>query len=552
MAEELSIATISSIDPNSGYCSNTKVYHSLRPSAPLPPDPAFLSLSDYIFSQLEKNPSLKTAIALIEAATGNSVSYPEFIQRVKNLARYLQNKVGLSKGDVAFILSPNSIHIPILYFSLFHLGVVISPANPMNTTLEISRQVELSKPVIAFATSAICQKLPRLFYPTILLDSHEFFLMMTTPMSTNSLKITKIGQSELSVILYSSGTTGKCKGVEITSRTWTAMTSAAMKVSRSNNKQVVGLCVVPYFHSFGFGCCVKAVATMETMVVMERFDLRLMMRTIEKFNVTNIAVAPPVVVAMTRSERGVGGYDLSSLKVVSSGGAAIQKVALDKFVKLFPGVQLSQSYGMTELGCAVAQTISPNESKMLGSVGRLAPNCRAKIIDPDSGVCLPPLQQGELWIKSPTIMKGYVDDEEATAATLNSEGWLRTGDLFYIDNNGFLFFVERIKELIKYKGYQVPPAELEHLLHSHPEIDSAAVIPYPDEEAGQIPVAFVVRRPCGNIQESQIRDFIAKQVAPYKRIRRVYFVDSIPRNATGKTLRKDLIRLAVSGHTSKL
>ncbi|KAK6921962.1 AMP-dependent synthetase/ligase [Dillenia turbinata] len=147
---------------------------------------------------------------------------------------------------------------------------------------------------------------------------------------------------------------------------------------------------------------------------------------------------------------------------------------------------------------------------------------------------------------------GYVEDEKATATTLNSDGWLRTGDLFYIDNSGFLFFVDRIKELIKYKGYQVPPAELEHLLPSHPVIDSAAVIPYPDEEAGQIPVAFVVRRAESSIQESQIRDFIAKQVAPYKRIRRVYFVDSIPINDTGKILRWELIRFALSAHTSKL
>ncbi|KAK3223592.1 hypothetical protein Dsin_010617 [Dipteronia sinensis] len=176
----------------------------------------------------------------------------------------------------------------------------------------------------------------------------------------------------------------------------------------------------------------------------------------------------------------------------------------------------------------------------------------AIIVDPETSIPQPPTKPGEIWLRGSFIMKGYVGDEEATAAILDREGWLRTGDLGYIDREGFLFYVDRIKELIKYKGYQVAPAELEHQLHSHPDIVDAAVVPYPDERVGQVPVAFVVRKHGSTIDESEIKEFIAKQVAPYKKIRRVIFISSIPRNSPGKVLRKDLIKLALSTAISKL
>ncbi|XP_047181143.1 4-coumarate--CoA ligase-like 5, partial [Vigna umbellata] len=147
---------------------------------------------------------------------------------------------------------------------------------------------------------------------------------------------------------------------------------------------------------------------------------------------------------------------------------------------------------------------------------------------------------------------GYVGDEKATAETLDSEGWLKTGDLCYFDSDGFLYIVDRLKELIKYKAYQVPPAELEHILHTNPEIADAAVVPYPDEEAGQIPMAFVVRKPGSNISANQVMEFVAKQVSPYKKIRRVSFVNSIPKSPAGKILRRELVDYALSSGSSKL
>lgn len=213
---------------------------------------------------------------------------------------------------------------------------------------------------------------------------------------------------------------------------------------------------------------------------------------------------------------------------------------------------LPKGYGLTESTAGVFRAVGPEESRRIGSAGRLLSGCEAKVVDPSTDITLHPCKPGELWVRGPTIMKGYIGEEEATSAILNPEGWLKTGDLCYIDNDGFLFVVDRLKELIKYKGYQVPPAELEHLLQKHSDIIEAAVIPYPDDEAGQVPMAFIVRQPNSTLCEAEIMEFVDKQVAPYKKIRRISFVNSIPKNPAGKILRKDLIKLATNKINPKL
>lgn len=558
----------SSIDPKSGFCSVTKIYHSLRPEILLPPETARISITDYAFSLLRtslSSESTTSAAGLIDASTGRRINYPQFIRRTETLAAFLQNIVGLRRGDSAFILSPNSVHIPILYFSLFSIGVIISPSNPISTNHEISHQIRLSKPAIAFATSVTAHKIPSLRYSTILLDSSEFESMMTTQLG-KPLR-SDVYQSDPAAIMYSSGTTGRVKGVVLTHRNWTSAIAGVHGVRpvRASASTAMSFCAVPYFHVYGFGYCMRAVAFGDSLLSMERFDLPLMMKVIEEYKISHVALAPPVIVKMVKDDGCVmDGYDLSSLEVVACGGAPISGSVIERFTKRLPNVQLSQAYGLTETTGGITRTMGPKESKVLGASGRLLSNYQAKIVDPETGLSLPPMKAGEVWIRGPYTMKGTyicIDDDEggstetSAAAVLDSEGWLRTGDLCYFDNEGFLFFVDRLKDLIKYKGYQVAPAELEHLLQSHPDIGEAAVIPFPDEEAGQVPMAFVVKQFQSTISESQIKDFIAKQVAPYKKIRRVWFVESLPKNATGKVLRKELLKIALSSTataTSKL
>ncbi|EEF50945.1 4-coumarate--CoA ligase-like 9 [Ricinus communis] len=536
--------TSASVDPKSGFNRITKIFHSLRPTVDLPSEDASISVADYALSSSPDFGSL----ALIDSSSGHGISYSDFYLFTKSLTCYLHNVIKLSKNDVAFVLCPKSTKIPILYFSLLSLGVIISPSNPLNTELEISRQISLSKPVIAFATSSTAHKIPKLNHKTILLDSPEFNSILTTSCPTHELDKVTVRQSDLAGIFYSSGTTGKVKAVMLTHRNLTAVVGGYLALKQ---EKAVTLNPVPYFHVYGFFYSLKSVALREVVVVMEKFELKKMLRAVQEFRVTQLAVAPPIVVQMVKDGL-TDCYDLRSLQAVGCGAAPLGRDVIAAFKARFPTVELWQGYGLTESSGVCSRATGPGESHCWGSVGRLTAYCKVKIVNPDTMVALLPGKQGELWIKGPTIMKGYVGDPEATSAALTSDGWLRTGDLCYIDEEGFVFIVDRLKELIKYKGYQVAPAELEQLLLSHPEIADAAVIPYPNEEAGQIPIAFIVKQPQSSLNEKDIMDFVAKQVAPYKKIRRVAFVNSIPKSPSGKILRKDLRDMILPAFASRM
>ncbi|XP_022773657.1 4-coumarate--CoA ligase-like 9 isoform X2 [Durio zibethinus] len=533
------------INPQNGFNSKTKTFHSLRPPIKLPPEQLPSTVTAHSLS-LQATSPWPDSVALIDSATGQKITYPELIHMINSLAFYLKTVIKLSKGDTAFVLSTNSVQVHILYLALLSIGVIVSPANPLNTVSEISRQIELSNPVIAFALSSTIHKLPKLRYGTILIDSPEFNSAMQKKPRFNDQDIDRVevNQSNLAAIMYSSGTTGKVKAVMLTHRNLISVITGYYSVKEVNKAASVVLHTMPLFHVFGFFYFIKSVALSETLVVMGRFDIEKTVKAVEYFRVQRLATAPPVVVAMLKG--GVTeGFDMSSLEWVGCGGAPLGEDVIAAFTEKFPNVLLTQGYGLTESGGGVFGFVGREACQRWGSVGKLAAYCEAKIVEPKTGEALPPCKQGELWLKGPCIMKGYAADPEATSATLVSDGWLRTGDLCYIDEEGFMFVVDRLKELIKYKGYQVAPVELEQLLQSHPQISDAAVIPYPDEEAGEIPMAFVSRQPQSSLSEAEIMDFVAKQVAPYKKIRRVAFIDSIPKNPAGKILRKELRKIAI-------
>ncbi|KAK9120018.1 hypothetical protein Scep_018111 [Stephania cephalantha] len=549
MAETIPRKSTSSIDPNSGFCSETNVYHNLRPRDALPPPHLPISAADHAFSLLHQSlsNSLHTTASFIDSTTARRLSYSDFLRHVGSLSSALQSRLGFSKGDTAFVLSPTCLEIPILYFSLLSLGVAFSPANPLSTPAEISRQIQISKPSVAFAAKSTAHKLPHTTttISTILIDSDYFNSMMTmmtlsesdlSSATSNPIQ-SRISQSDTAAILYSSGTTGRVKGVELTHGN---MIAGISTWPRRRGREVV-LITTPLFHTYGVAMCVKAVAMGETAVLMtstKRFDLEVMLKAVEDYRVTWMPVSPPIVVAMAKAEA-VERYDLSSLREMLCGGAPLGKDASERFKARFP-----HGYGLTESAVSPARMLDAEEAKRHGSVGRLNPHVDVKVIDTVTGMAQSPGRRGELWIRGAGTMKGYVGDEEATASALDDEGWLKTGDLGYIDRDGFVYIIDRLKELIKYKSYQVPPAELEHLLQSHPEIVDSAVIPYPDEDAGEIPMAFVVRKPGSTLNEAQ--------VAPHKKLRRVSFCSAIPKSAAGKILRRELIEHALSSPSPKL
>ncbi|GLJ42765.1 hypothetical protein SUGI_0886780 [Cryptomeria japonica] len=536
----------SDLNPSSGFSMATGIYYSKRDPIPIPPPHQHLDLTTYVFSHPHN-----TEIAIIDAQSNAQLSYRTLRHNVRALATGLQ-RLGIRKRDVVLIILPNIIHVPSIYLAIVSIGAILTTANPLNTEIEIRKQVADSNPVLAFAAPEFAHKARAAKLPVVLTQStnltandseyvatlHELFQS-----DVNNFQPVDIQQEDTATLLYSSGTTGKSKGVVATHRNHIAMVAGF--VNSIDTQNIITLCTMPLFHVYGFFYSVSSVATGTKLVLMAKFDFAQMLANVERYKVTSLPVAPPIFVALTKSPI-VTKYDLSSLKRIGSGGAPLGKETIDEFMALFPNIEVSQGYGLTESSGAVTFTSTGEEKKKYGTAGLLAANVEAKIVDVVSKKALPPNQRGELWLRGPTIMKGYFSNDEATATTLDSEGWLKTGDLCYFDEEGFLFVVDRIKELIKYKGYQVAPAELEELLLSNPEISDAAVIPYPDKEAGQIPMSFIVRKAGSKLNEEDVKSFVSKQVAPYKKIRRVAFVTSIPKSASGKILRKDLIQQTVT------
>ncbi|GJM92174.1 hypothetical protein PR202_ga08611 [Eleusine coracana subsp. coracana] len=559
------MAGVHHIDPRSGFCAATRTFHSLREAADLLPESLPTTVAAYAFSNLPS--SLPDRPALVDAATGISVSYPSFLAAVRSLACGFWSTLGLRPGDVALVVAPSRIEVPVIDFALMSIGAVVSPANPASTAEEYAHQAALSRPVVAFAAPEVAARLPP-HLRCVVIGSEEYNRLASDGRAPPPPAVA-VKQSDTAAVLYSSGTTGRVKAVALTHRNFIALLCAhkdnrekaareAAEAGVEPPPPTVTLFPLPLFHVFGFMMLLRSVAMAETAVLMERFDLSAALRAIERYRVTLLPGAPPLLVAMTKSEE-ARRRDLSSLLVIGIGGAPLGREVAEKFAAVFPNVELVQGYGLTESSGGVAATVGPEESKAYGSVGKLGSHMEAKIVDPTTGEALGPGQRGELWVRGPVIMKGkkslftcYVADDKATAETLDSEGWMKTGDLCYFNEDGFLYIVDRLKELIKYKGYQVPPAELEHILHSHPEIVDAAVIPYPDEDAGQLPMAFIVRKPGSNITKQQVMDYVAKHVAPYKKVRRVAFVSAILKSPAGKILRRELVQQALTMGASKL
>jgi acyl-CoA synthetase (AMP-forming)/AMP-acid ligase II len=272
--------------------------------------------------------------------------------------------------------------------------------------------------------------------------------------------------------------------------------------------------------------------------MLRQFDLEKFLRALEKYKVTVVPVVPPIVLALSASPL-VDRFDLSKLEALHCGAAPLSPEVANACSQRL-GVNISYGYGMTELSSLSHLSYRNAEKPKTHSIGYCLPNTVCKIIDLESKHDLEPGEKGEVCIRGPQVMKGYLGQPEATAEIIDSEGWLHTGDIGYTDEAGALFIVDRLKELIKYKGRQVAPAELEAILLSHPAIADAAVIPSPDEKAGEVPIAFVVLKQSASPEEIII--FVAERVAAHKRIRRVEFVDEIPKSPAGKILRRLLVQ----------
>jgi acyl-CoA synthetase (AMP-forming)/AMP-acid ligase II len=332
-------------------------------------------------------------------------------------------------------------------------------------------------------------------------------------------------RGDVALLLSSSGTTGLPKLVQLSHRAAvTSICQLSAVYPYREGERVLGL--APFFHIMGLSCVLlHALSSGATVVTMARFDLEEMLRTIERHGISQMLVPPPVLGALAHHPL-VDSFDLSSLRMIGVGGAA-STAELERAVEDRLGCMVGQGYGMTEAGPMIAAPAFDPPDVRHGSVGRLMSGTEARIVD------------GEVWVRGPQLMSGYVDNPLATAATLDAEGWLHTGDTGRFDDDGFLWLGDRIKELIKVKGFQVAPAELEALLREHPAVADVAVVGLPDGEAGERPVAFLVAR--GDLDRDALRAHVDAQVAPYKRLREIVELEALPRSPTGKLLRRMLV-----------
>ncbi|XP_010940654.1 putative 4-coumarate--CoA ligase-like 8 [Elaeis guineensis] len=519
-------------EERSFFCPSTGIYNGPWSSslAPTPP----LSLPQFLLSHSASSSSSKPAF--IDAETGVALTFANLRALTAAAARALA-VLGVRRGDVVLHVSPNSLHFPALVLAVMSLGAVFSTANFLQTRSEIQSQVQDSGPVLILTTADLAPKLDGLIpRPPTLIDQ---FLASLSIDRNAPVEFPGVGPADPAALMYSSGTTGKSKGVVSSHGNLVAMASVLRHVW--GRREEVYACVVPLSHMFGFSVFVcGAVAAGATVVVLRRYALDELLMAVEEHRVTLLPAVPPMVVQLARSG-GVAraNYDLRSLREVISSGAPLGRDNMERFADAYPGITLSQCYGLTETSGPVT-VCHGLKGRFQISIGRLIPTVEAKIVHVRTGKALPPNEHGELCLRGPPVMQGYLKNQEATSLAIDEEGWLRTGDLCYIDTQGHVYVVDRIKELIKYKAYQVAPAELEEVLSTHPEILDVAVTPYPDEEAGEIPMACVVRKAGSKIREEDIISFMEKKVAPYKKIRKVLFVEIIPRSPSGKILRRHL------------
>ncbi|KAL9177392.1 hypothetical protein ABFS82_01G055600 [Erythranthe guttata] len=547
--------------PNpSWYCPETGIYRSIYPSLNLPSDP-FLDVVSFISSQNQTGGNH----ALIDSSTGLSLSYTTLFSLVKSFASGLHHSIGVKQGDVILILLPNSVFFPVVFLAALSVGAVVTPMNPLSSLSEIKKQVLDSSASLAFTLVGKVDELvgslgggcrvigvpeDMFDFDSLRSDGSVFGELVSSDPSLAPRP--RIAQNDTAAILYSSGTTGRAKGVMLTHGNFIAMMVLFVRFEASMydypSTENVYLAVVPMFHVYGLSLFVMGLLSLGcTIVTMKKFGANEMATAVERYGVTHLHAVPPLVAELVRRAKRDGSCNsFRSLKQVSCGAAPLSENSINEFKETFPRVDFIQGYGMTETTAVGTRGYNTIEARKYSSVGLLSPNAEGKVVNWVTGAHLPPGSVGELWLHTPGNMKGYLNNIEATMATIDKDGWLHTGDIVYFDNEGYLYVIDRLKEIIKYKGFQVAPADLEAVLMSHPEVLDAAVIGARDEEAGEIPVAFVVPKEGSSISQAALLDFVAKQVAPYKKVRKVHFRASIPRSAAGKILRRELRNLLPS------
>ncbi|KAJ8451514.1 hypothetical protein Cgig2_018148 [Carnegiea gigantea] len=486
------------------------------------PVPDNVTLPEFVLQDAEL---YSDKVAIVEALTGKEYTYGQVTRDTKRFAKALRS-LGLRKGHVVIVVLPNVAEYSIVALGIMAAGGVFSGVNPASHASEIKKQVEAADAKLIVTNGTIYEKVKELGLPIIVLGEERienataiyWEELLQAAAKANINNITEaLDQKDLCALPFSSGTTGMSKGVMLTHRNLVAnLCSTLFSVPKEMVGQVTTLGLMPFFHIYGItGICCATLRNKGKVVVMARYDLRTFLHALITYEVHFAPVVPPIILALVKNPI-VDEFDLSKvkLKAIMTAAAPLAPEILTAFEKKFPGVQVQEAYGLTEHSCITLTHGDPSQEHggiaKRNSVGFILPNIEVKFIDPETGRSLPNNTPGEIYVRSQCVMQGYYKNEEETRQTVDGEGWLHTGDIGYIDDDGDVFVVDRIKELIKMA----------------------------DEEAGEVPAGCVVKKAESRESEEDIIKFVGSNVAHYKRLRAVYFVDSIPKSPSGKIMRR--------------
>jgi acyl-CoA synthetase (AMP-forming)/AMP-acid ligase II len=499
-----------------------------------------VSLPALVFADAAKHAAKP---ALIDGPSGRALTYRELVGGARLVAGGLAAR-GLQPGEVFAIYCPNLPEYAVAFYGVLLAGGVNTTINPLYTVEELTVQLNdagashlltippfLDKAIEAAGRSGV----------------REVFVLGEAEGATPFAALLHAGHqppevtidphTDLATLPYSSGTTGLPKGVMLTHHNLVANLCQLQPVWDVGEDDVI-VAVLPFFHSYGQVVLMAAALWRgATLVIMPRFDFEQFLTILQDYRVTLAFLVPPIVLALAKHPL-VDRFDLSALRYINSGAAPLD-AELEEACGKRLGCLTGQGYGLTETSPVL--TAHPAEEARIrhGSAGQLVPNTEAKVVDLATGEALSRNQDGELCFRGPQVMRGYLNRPAETAQMVDPDGWLHSGDIGHVDDDGYFYVVDRVKELIKYKGEQVAPAELEAVLVSHPAIADAAVVRVPDEQAGEVPKAFVVAK--AELSAQEVMDYVAERVAPYKKVRVVEFVDEIPKSLSGKILRRVLM-----------
>jgi acyl-CoA synthetase (AMP-forming)/AMP-acid ligase II len=484
---------------------------------------------------------LADRIAIQDAAGTSSYTYSELSDVIHRLAGGLAAR-GVAPGKVVGLMAPNLPEYAVVFHGVAAAGGAVTTINPTYGAEEVRHQLQDAGASMLFTVGMFVDTALTAIEGT---DVTEVVVIGdagpgTTAMADvfgRPIQQVPVDLATHTVVLpYSSGTTGMPKGVMLTHRNLVANIQQCTHAIKYTDDEVA-LAALPFFHIYGMQVLMNGLlANGVTVVTMPRFDMVEALQAVEDLKITRFFAVPPIILGLAKAPI-VDGYDTSSVRQIFSGAAPLgAELSAEAGARL--GCEVVQGFGMTELSpvshCTVEGDYRP------GTSGVTVSNTESRIVDPDTGEDRGVGERGELWVRCPQVMSGYLNNAEATAGTIDADGWLHTGDVAIIDEYGHMTVVDRLKELIKVKGFQVAPAELEALIITHPKVADVAVIGVHDDEAGELPKAFVTAAPGETITLDEIQALVSEHLVSYKQVRQLEVIDQIPKSAAGKILRKEL------------